>query len=307
MGDETVDALGEPVVGRPVKRHSKRTALIVIVVAVAVVAGGLGTWFAVSQPSGVARSDVVRLDKQRVVLDNSMNLYDPLVSHFSARYSNVISENAAEQEKDNVLKEEGDQLKQESRTNLDTLERMGASPALQEKDVAEAFGQFKDHYGAVISYNDQLVTNTANITRSLGGPCSTLHSTLNVGGETYSDDYVKAADACLDALATAKDGTDKETTGLLTDVEVIIRGQRDKQQEALDGKDDFERLAKRTIASLAMLEINEALSKAQTKYEDAVKGKYTQIVDSANASNAALESALKKTLEQFDAAAEGGK
>ncbi|ASN19173.1 hypothetical protein [Arthrobacter sp. YN] len=301
MGEKTLDTADEP--GR---RKSRRAIIIAAVVAVAVVAGGLGTWFALSRPAGVQRADVVRLDKERAILDNSMNLYDPLFNQFSLRYSSVMSENAEQQEKDQVLNRDGERLKRESRTNVDRLERMGSSEAVKEQDISEAFNSFKEHYGAVISYNDQLVINTANITQSVGGPCAPLHSTLNVGAEAYSEDYVKGADACLAAIATAKGNTDAETTELLTSVEGIIRGQRDKQQEVLDAKDEFERLAKRTLAGLAMLDINDALAKAENTYESSAKEKYNQLVTNANDSNKAFESALKKRTDQFDAAGKDG-
>ncbi|SDW00745.1 hypothetical protein SAMN04487912_10193 [Arthrobacter sp. cf158] len=301
MGEETLDAPAGPD-----RKRSSRTIIIVSAVVIAIVAGGIGTWFALSRPAGIQRADVVRLDKERVILDNSMNLYDPLYNQFSARYSSVMSEDAEQQEKDAVLNQDGDRLKRESRTNLDRLERMGSSSAMQEKEISDAFNRFKENYGAVISYNDQLVVNTANITQSIGGPCAPLHSTLNVGAESYSEDYVKAADACLASIGTAKATTDAETTELLTSVEGIIRGQRDKQQEVLDGKDEFERLTKRTLAGLAMLDINQALSAAEEKYESAAKDKYNQLVTKANDSNKTFESALKKRTDQFDAAAKGG-
>ncbi|MEO3939972.1 hypothetical protein V3C41_02675 [Paenarthrobacter nicotinovorans] len=302
MGEETLDAT--PETGR---RKSRRTIIIAAVVAAVVAAGGLGTWFALSRPAGVQHADVVRLDKERAILDNSMNLYDPLFNQFSVRYSSVMTENAEQEEKEKVLNRDGERLKRESRTNLDRLDRMASSPAVQEQEIGDAFNRFKEQYGAVIAYNDQLVVDTSNINESIGGPCAPLHSTLNVGAESYSADYVKGADECLAAMGTAKDGTDAETTELLTAVEGIIRGQRDKQQEVLDSKDDLERLAKRTLAGVAMLDINDALSAAQTKYESAMKEKYNQLVANANESNKALESALKTRSDQFDAAGKDGK
>ncbi|MET3902390.1 hypothetical protein [Paenarthrobacter sp. 4246] len=302
MGENTLDTAADP--GR---RKSRRAVIIAAVVAVAVVAGGLGTWFALSRPAGVQRADVVRLDKERAILDNSMNLYDPLFNQFSLRYSNVMTEKAGQQEKDQVLNRDGERLKRETRTNLDRLDRMGSSPAVQEQEIGEAYNRFKEQYSAVISFNDQLVINTSNINESIGGPCAPLHSTLNVGAESYSEDYVKGADACLAAIATAKDGTDAETTELLTAVEGVIRGQRDKQQEVLDAKDDLERLAKRTLAGVAMLDINDALAKAETTYESSAKEKYNQLVTNANDSNKAFESVLKKRTDQFDAAGKDGK
>lgn len=297
----------EETLSAPGKGRSRRTVILVAAVVVAMVAAGLGTWFALSRPAEPARADVVRLDKHRVIVDNSMNLYDPLVQQFSGRYSNAISEKAGQPEEEKVLNQDRERIVRESQVNRDRLQQMAESPALQDQEVAESFKRFKDQYGAVIAYNDQLVVNTTNIYRSVGGPCAALHSSLNVASETYAQEYVKSADECLAALGTAKDGADAETTTLLSDVEAVIRGQRDKQQEVLDSKDTFERLSKSTIAGLALLEINDAFAKAQTTYETATKDKYTKIIESANSSNSEFEGVLKKSLEQFDAASGEGK
>ncbi|MET3366817.1 UNVERIFIED_CONTAM: flagellar basal body-associated protein FliL [Jeotgalibacillus campisalis] len=303
MGDKNL----EETISTPGRSSSRRTAIIVVAVVVALAAVGLGTWFALSRPAEPGRADVVRLDKHRVIVDNSMNLYDPLVQQFSGRYSNAISEKAGQPEEEKVLNQDRERLVRESQVNRDRLQQMAESPALQDQEVAESFKRFKDQYGAVIAYNDQLVVNTTNIYRSVGGPCAALHSSLNVAGESYAQDYVKSADECLAALGTAKDGADAETTTLLTAVEAVIRGQRDKQQEVLDSKDTFERLSKSTIAGLALLEINDAFAKAQTTYETATKDKYSKIIESANSSNSEFEGVLKKSLEQFDAASGEGK
>ncbi len=303
MGDKNL----EETISTPGRSSSRRTAIIVVAVVVALAAVGLGTWFALSRPAEPGRADVVRLDKHRVIVDNSMNLYDPLVQQFSGRYSNAISEKAGQPEEEKVLNQDRERIVRESQVNRDRLQQMAESPALQDQEVAESFKRFKDQYGAVIAYNDQLVVNTTNIYRSVGGPCAALHSSLNVAGESYAQDYVKSADECLAALGTAKDGADAETTTLLTAVEAVIRGQRDKQQEVLDSKDTFERLSKSTIAGLALLEINDAFAKAQTTYETATKDKYSKIIESANSSNSEFEGVLKKSLEQFDAASGEGK
>ncbi len=303
MGDMNL----EETISEPGRSGSRRTVIIVVAVVVALVAAGLGTWFALSRPAGPGRADVVRLDKQRVIVDNSMNLYDPLVQQFSGRYSNAISEKAGQAEEDKVLSQDRERIVRESQVNRDRLQQMAESPALQDQEVAESFNRFKDQYGAVIAYNDQLVVNTSNIYRSVGGPCAALHSSLNVASETYAQDYVKSADECLAALGTAKEGADAETTTLLTDVESVIRGQRDKQQEVLNSKDNFERLSKSTLAGIALLDINDAFAKAQTTYETATKDKYSKIIESANSSNSEFEGVLKKSLEQFDAASGEGK
>ncbi|GAA3275225.1 hypothetical protein [Paenarthrobacter aurescens] len=303
MGDESL----EETASTPGRGGSKRTAIIVVVLVAALVAVGIGTWFALSRPAGTGRTDVVRLDKHRVMVDNSMNLYDPLVKQFTGRYSNAISEKAGQPEEEKVLSLDRERIVRESQANRARLEHMAESPALQDQKLAESFNRFKDQYGAVIAYNDQLLVNTANIYRSVGGPCASLHSSLNVASESYAQDYVKNADECLAALGTAKDGADAETTTLLTEVESVIRGQRDKQQEVLNSKEPLERLSKSTLAAVALLDINEAFGKAQTNYETATKDKYTKIIESANSSNTEFEGVLKTSLEQFDAASGEGK
>ncbi|MFC8039098.1 hypothetical protein ACFUOZ_07065 [Paenarthrobacter sp. NPDC057355] len=292
---------------KPANGSSRRTTLIVMIVALALVAGGFGTWFALFRPSGVQRADVERLDKQRGIVDNSMNLYDPLLQEFTARYTNVVAEVDDDQEKDLVLNQESDLIKRESEANTGRLDAMANSPVVQEDGVTAAFQKFKENYGAVIAYSDQQLINTANITGSVGGPCAPLHRDLNVSGANYSADYVKTADACLEALASAKDKADEETVALLTGIEGVVKGQRDKQQEVLNQTEPLARLAKSTTAGVALLDINDALNKVRTTYEDAVKAKSTKLVEDANSSNAELERVLKTRLESFDAAAREGK
>ncbi|MCP2049857.1 UNVERIFIED_ORG: ferredoxin-thioredoxin reductase catalytic subunit [Paenarthrobacter nicotinovorans] len=286
---------------------SRRTRIIVVAVVLALVAGGFGAWFAFLRPTGVQRADVERLDKQRGIVDSSMNLYDPLLEEFTARYTNVVAEEEDEQAKEQVFNRESDLIKRESAANTGRLDAMAASPVTQEAEIAEAFRRFKDQYGAVIAYNDQRLINTANITRSVGGPCAPLHKDLNVSGGNYAQEYVTTADSCLLALAGAKDKADADTVQLLGGIEEVIKGQRAKQQEVLDATDDLARLAKRTTAGVALLEINEALNKVRTTYEEAVKASSTKLVDDANASNAELERLLKARLATFDAAGKEGK
>ncbi|WP_189015594.1 hypothetical protein [Paenarthrobacter histidinolovorans] len=286
---------------------SRRTGIIVVAVVLALVAGGFGAWFAFLRPTGVQRADVERLDKQRGIVDSSMNLYDPLLEEFTARYTNVVAEEEDEQAKEQVLNRESDLIKRESAANTGRLDAMAASPVTQEAEIAEAFRRFKDQYGAVIAYNDQRLINTANITRSVGGPCAPLHKDLNVSGGNYAQEYVTTADSCLLALAGAKDKADADAVQLLGGIEEVIKGQRAKQQEVLDATDDLARLAKRTTAGVALLEINEALNKVRTTYEEAVKASSTKLVDDANASNAELERLLKARLATFDAAGQEGK
>ena len=278
------------------QRPSWRMRIIAISL-IAVLFIALGVWFAVSRTAGTERSDLVHLNNQRAIVDNSMNLYDPLVNKFSTRYTNAFSVEASDQAKQQVFDEETGRLKRESGINLDRLQRMESSPALHNQEVADAFNVFKREYGAVITYNDQLVTNLANIARSIGGACSSIHSKLNVSGEKYAEEYVKAADGCLAALSSAKEGSDQETTKLLSDVETIIKKQRDSAQTVVESKDGFERSAARIRSALALLEINKPLNEAQAKYESDVKAKYAAIIENANKSNTELERILKDSLE----------
>lgn len=278
----------------------KRTTRHLEIIAISLIAAlfiVFGIWFANSRPADSEGSDLVQLDNQRVILDNSMNLYDPLVNRFSTRYTDAFAEGAPDEDKQEVLDQETTRLKRESGINRDRLQRMESSPALKEQEVADAFSEFKREYGAVIAYNDQLAINLANIARSVGGPCASLHSKLNAGGGQYAQEYIKSADECLTALSSAQEGSDGETAALLSGVEDLIRKQRDSQQKVVDGKDAVEIFAARTQALLAMLDINKTLTEAQTKYESDVKAKYTEIINKANTSNAEFERILKDSLE----------
>lgn len=281
--------------GKSQQRITWRMRIIAISLTAAVLIA-LGTWFVVSRPASSDTSDLVHLDKQRAILDNSMNLYDPLVNKFSTRYSDVYFEEASDEDKQKVYDQETGRLKRESRVNLDRLQRMASSPALQKQEVASAFNEFKREYGAVVAYNDQLVINLTNIHRSVGGACASLHS-MNFGAEKYAEEYIKTADGCLAALSSARDGSDQETTKLLSDVAVVIQKQRDSAQTVVDSKDANERSIKAQISIVKLLEINEPLSEAHTKYETDVKTKYAGLIEKANKSNTELERILKDSLE----------
>lgn len=271
--------------------------IIAISVIAALVIAALGIWFAGSRTEGSEGSDLVHLNNQRVILDNSMNLYDPLVNKFSTRYTDVFAEAASDEDKQQVLDQETGRLKRESGINLNRLQQMESSPALNKQEVADAFSEFKGRYGAVIAYNDQLAVNLANIIRSIGGPCAAIHSKLNVAGEKYAEEYVEVADKCLAALSSAKEGSDEETTKLLSDVEALIQKQQGSAQAVVDSEDGFDRSVSGIHAGLALLDINKPLTEAQTKYEADVKAKYTEIINRANKSNAEFERILKNSLE----------
>lgn len=274
-----------------------RMRIIAISVIAALVIAALGIWFAGSRTAGSEGSDLVHLNNQRVILDNSMNLYDPLVNKFSTRYTDAVAEEASDEDRQKILDEETGRLKRESSVNLDRLQRMESSPALKKQEVADAFSEFKREYGAVIAYNDQLAVNLANITKSVGGPCAAIHTKLNVAGEKYAEEYVGVADKCLAALSSAKEGSDEETTKLLSDVEALIQKQQGSAQAVVDSEDGFDRSVAGIFAGLALLDINKPLTEAQTKYEADVKAKYTEIINRANKSNAEFERILKNSLE----------
>lgn len=287
------------------QRHFWRMRIIAIslIAALFIV---LGIWFAVSRTAGTERSDLIHLDNQRAIVDSSMNLYDPLVNKFSSRYSDVYLEEASDEDKQDVYDQETGRLKRESRVNLDRLRRMESSPALQKQEVANAFSEFKREYGAVIAYNDQLVINLTNIHRSVGGSCTSLHS-MNIRAKEYAEEYVKAADGCLAALSSAKEGSDQETTELLSVPEALVQKQRVNAQAVVDSKDSFEHWAKSTLSAIALLDINKPLAEAQTKYEADVKAKYSGLIEKANKSNTEFERILKDSLESagHDAKSEG--
>ena len=275
---------------------------IVAVSVIAVLCIALGVWFAGvsvagSQTGGRERQDLVHLNNQRAIVDNSMNLYEPLVNNFFARYTAAFSEEASDQHKQQVFDEETGRLQRESAINRDRLKRMEQSPALSKQEVADAFKVFKQEYGAVVAYNEQRVTGMAAIARSIGGACASIHSKFNVNTDKYAEEYVKAADGCLAALSSGKEGSDQETTKLLTEVETVISTQRGTAQKVIDSKTSFERSGNRILSGLALLDINKPLNEAQTKYEADVKAKYSALIEKANKSNAEFELILKESIE----------
>lgn len=275
---------------------------IVAISVIAVLSIALGVWFAGvsvagSRAGGTERQDLVRLNNQRAIVDNSMNLYEPLVNKFFTRYTTTFSEEASDQHKQQVFDEETGRLQRESAINRDRLQRMESSPALSKQEVADAFKVFKQEYGAVVAYNEQRVTGMAAIARSIGGACASIHSKFNVNTDKYAEEYVKAADGCLAALSSGKEGSDQETSKLLTEVETVISTQRGTAQKVIDSKTSFERSGNRILSGLALLDINKPLNEAQTKYEADVKAKYSALIEKANKSNAEFERILKESIE----------
>jgi len=266
----------------------------------------VGVWVAGSPTGQTERQHLVHLNNQRAIVDNSMNLYEPLVNKFFTRYTTAFSEEASDQRKQQVFDEETGRLQRDARINRDRLQRMEQSPALRKQEVADAFNVFKREYGAVVAYNEQRVTGMAAIARSIGGACASIHSKFNVNTEKYAEEYVKAADGCLAALSSGKEGSDQETTKLLSDVEIVIGNQRGTAQKVVESKDSFERSANRILSGLALLDVNKPLNEAQTKYEADAKAKYSALIEKANTSNAEFERILKESIESADQEAKSG-
>jgi len=266
----------------------------------------VGVWVAGSPTGQTERQHLVHLNNQRAIVDNSMNLYEPLVNKFFTRYTTAFSEEASDQRKQQVFDEETGRLQRDARINRDRLQRMEQSPALRKQEVGDAFNVFKREYGAVVAYNEQRVTGMAAIARSIGGACASIHSKFNVNTEKYAEEYVKAADGCLAALSSGKEGSDQETTKLLSDVEIVIGNQRGTAQKVVESKDSFERSANRILSGLALLDVNKPLNEAQTKYEADAKAKYSALIEKANTSNAEFERILKESIESADQEAKSG-
>ena len=132
------------------------------------------------------------------------------------------------------------------------------------------------------------------MTESVGGPCAEL-TKLNVSVQSYASDYTKTADACLKALATAKETTDGTTKKLLEDVEELIKERRDKFK-AVEGKEGFDQTVSKLQALVSIIDINTDVKAAQDDYEAKTKEQYTKLVDEANDANDALRRALESHL-----------
>lgn len=296
--------------GESQQRRSWRIRIVAISV-IAVLCIALGVWVAGvsvagSRTAGTERQELVHLNNQRAIVDNSMNLYEPLVNKFFARYTTAFSEEASDQDKQQVFDEETGRLQRDARINRERLQRMESSPALRKQEVADAFKVFQQEYGAVVTYNEQRVTDLAAIARSIGGACASIHSRFNVNSENYAQEYVKAADGCLASLSSGKEGSSQETTKLLSDVEAVISKQRGTAQKVVESKDRFERNVAIIESGLALLDINKPLNEAQTIYEADVRAKYSGLIEKANTSNAEFERILKESIELAGQEAKSG-
>ena len=261
--------------------------LILAVVIAALIAIGMVAMNVLRQP---AKQDFSQLDTQRQVLDSSMNLYNPLVTGYSSDYANVLGEERSTEETDAVRQDYVDMMERERKVNSERLDRMASSPALRDADVKRAFEPFRQNYQAVINYYDQETMNLTNVIGSVAGSCGKMNK-LNFAVDSATTDYLKLADACLKALEEAKQGSDSDTTTLLTDVEDIIKERRDKFNDVV-GKEGIEKSGRTMIAVVSLLDFNTDLKTVQTKYETAVQKKYTDLVNKANDSNEAFEKAL---------------
>lgn len=262
----------------------------VIAVSAALIIAAVAT-IAVSALRQPDTADFVRLDYQRQAVDTSMNVYVPLFSGYTAEYANVFTEKRSADEQAALKAQYGETLETETKVNRDRLDGMRASTALKEPEVKSAFATYDKAYQAVIDYYEQYAVNVANISESVAGKCD-LNRDLNVASATLAEDYTKAADVCLTALAEAKEGSDEPTKKLLTDVESLVKNRRDAFKKAID-KEGFEQTYTRLSALITLLSINTELNTIQTEYETVVKANYTELVDDANDAN----QALKRTLE----------
>jgi len=246
------------------------------------------------------QADFAHLNNQRVILDTSMNAYDPLMTDYANAYINAYQEERPLEETTALRDDYRSQFEREMQANTNRLQQMESSVALREPAVADSFKTFKDRYEAVIGYYERYGRNVAVVAESVGGPCARL-SELNVAKASYAADYVKAADTCLTKLDEAKKGSDEATTSLLTSVEKLVKERRTKFADTL-GKDDFERSARLMMGLALMLGTNADVSKAQAEYQAKVDKEYIRLVEQANASNKDLEETLQKYLSQPTAA-----
>lgn len=283
MGRAVSEITAEP-------RPSRLLKIIAIAVVVAL-AIALGVAIVMSLPRSSERSDLVHLNNQREIVDNSMNLYNPLVKKFSTRYSNAFTEGAPEDVKLQVFEEETGRIERDSTVAKQRLKEMQSSPALRDGDVAKAFKRFKSAYGAIIDYNDQLVVNLVNVNQSVSGACGSLHK-LDILTDDYAEQYLKIAEECLAALDSAKKKSDDHTKTLLTAVEGVVGKQRDAAQKVIDSDDEFDRSIATIYLGLGLLDVNEPLAEATAEWESGNRSTYEALVTEANASNEALEKAL---------------
>jgi hypothetical protein len=278
---------GQFTLGRP----AIVAGLVALILAVAAVA-----WWGIAQGTAQpTKADYARFDIERALLDTSMNAYDPLLAAYTSEYTNAYIEERSGDETNPIRTHHEDILKDESALARARLERMKASVVLKDQAIAQPFDEFYKSYQAVVDYYDQYADSVSRITESVAGPCSQM-SKLNVARASFASEYTKAADRCLDALATAKEGSDKDTSDLLTAVEKMVRERRSKLQATI-GKEGAEFSATQMIALTSLLQTNNEVEKAQNAYSSAVQATYKKVVDDANRANKALAGALSEHVD----------
>lgn len=265
----------------------------VIVVGVATVAViAAGGWWAASALKQPEQADYARLDAQRQAVDNSMNVYVPLFDGYATEYPNVFREQRSEEEQAEIKTEYLKTFDEERKVNIDRLNDMKSSVALKEDSIRPAYDDFDESYRAVVEYYVGYTQDITNLTEAVTGKCD-LNSDLNIASATLAEDYTKAADACLAALAEAKRTSNDGPMGkLLTDVEKLVKERRDAFKKAV-GKEGFEANITKLSALVTLLSINSDLKEIQDAYESTTKAEYTKLVTQANESNEALEKALE--------------
>ena len=274
---------------------SKKPLIIAIVAVAVLIAGTLG-WKTVS--SAVAQpgpNDFTHLDNQRKALDTSVEAYGHMLSEYSRTYTNAYLEDRSTEEKDAIKERAMERFEQESKIGQDRLKRMASSVAMKDDSVKTKFDEFKKQYESVFAYYEARLSGVTNITGSVAGPCAQL-TKLNVAKENLADNYIKAADTCLTALENAKQGSDKQVTTLLGEVEKMVREQREHFEAVTKAEEGLEKNATKLQALALMLQINSRVAAFQSAYEQSVKQQYNQLASSVNAANAALEQANGKRL-----------
>ena len=274
---------------------SQQAVIVAGLVAAIFVIIGLA-WWGISQSTfQPSKVDYARFDIERAVLDGSMNAYDPLMAAYTTEYTNAFIEERSTEETEAIRTHHETLLKDESALVMKRLDRMKSAVALRDDAVAKSFSEFHRSYKAAIEYYDSYRDSISRITESVAGPCAQM-SRLNVASNSFASDYIKAADRCLEALAKAKKGSDKDTSDLLLAVEKLVRERRSKLQATI-GKEGLESSAAQTIALSSLLQTNSEVKEAQNDYSSAVQATYKKLIDKANQANKALIVVLEKHVD----------
>lgn len=269
----------------------KKSLKVIAVGGLAIVVLAAGGFWAVSALRQPQPADYQRLDYQRQAVDASMNVYSPLFSGYTSDYATAFNEKYSAEDQVALKERYGRTLESDRKANLDRLATMRSSVALKEPELQTAFDTYEGAYRAVVDYYQQYAVNLANITESVAGRCD-LNSNLNVASSKLSQDYTRAADACLAALGEAKKTSDEPTKKLLSDVEKLVKTRRDAFSKAID-KQGFDGTVANLNALVTLLSINSELKTIQDNYETGQKTTYTRLVNDANDANQGLKAALE--------------